>query len=615
MKPSIDVFEIEKGFPYPLGATIINHGINFATVVRDEHRSDTGLILYIDGREHRIPFDDSFFCGNIACLFIKGIDNENLKYTYYAGDIMLSDPYARGISGREVFGNEDAKGKNVLCVIPEDEFDWEGDVPLCIPYEDSVFYGLHVRGFTRGAGSHVTKKGTFEGIIEKIPYLKSLGIRNLELMPVYEFDEWDVNNLPFAVSDDEVTYKLNFWGYKVASYFAPKASYSSDKPQISFKKLVKECHKAGIEVILQFYFPDEIKQGMILNVLRFWVIEYHVDGFHLMGNRIPLTLLATEPLFGNVKLIYYDFPYNEIYDAGEYPLFRSLASSNDNFMNDSRRFLKGDENMLSSMMAHFTTSPVKNGNIHYINNYYGFTLNDLVSYDRKHNEDNGENGRDGNDFNFSWNHGQEGPSRKNSVQKLRMKQMKNALVFEILSQGTPFLMAGSEDMNTQKGNNNAYCQDNEIGYKDWNKSKSALSMLEFTTKLLEFRGKHPVFHKVSMYRGITTEREEFPEISFHSEEAFSMNPVNYNRHMGVLYGGSFGDRKGSKDSDIYITYNMHWLPHKFALPKLPKGKEWFLVLDTSRPDSFVNEPVSDNPFTGERSIKVYESRRITDGRR
>lgn len=617
--------EIRKGVPYPLGATIIKDRINFAAVMYTGN--ECGVILYDrkNGNERRIPFRSEHRIGNICCMAVVCDTDACYEYNFYDGDTVITDPYARRIIGREAWG-EGAKQTFLRAGIVAEDFDWQEDAPLRIPYEDSVFYCMHVRGFTKSRRSGVQKKGTFAGVTEKIPYLKELGIRNVEFMPLYEFSELpppkEEPSMQYVASHymdkpgEEDDTRLNYWGYCDAYYFSPKASYALTKnAPAELKYMIRELHKNGIEVICQFYFPDTCKQGYILEVLRYWVLEYHIDGIHLMGNGIPVTLIATEPLFSNTKLIYYGFPCDQIYPGQEIPEYRNLASANDAFMNDARRYLKSDEDMLRSMMRHMTGNPVKCGVLHYITNYYGFTLNDLVSYDRKHNEANGEDNRDGSDYNFSWNCGAEGPVRKSAVKKLRMRQMRNALTMVVLSQGTPFLMAGDEDCNTQKGNNNPYCQDNEVGWKDWNKSVTAERQFEFVRKLLAFRADHPVFRKKGESSFMDLASCGYPELSFHSDEAFRVKAENYNRHMGMMYAGAYGDQKGSRDTDVYIACNMHWNEHRFALPKLSKGCGWRLVMDTAAEDSFAVDSWKNDGYTVTegRSIQVLVSARNGDG--
>ncbi|MCM1538923.1 MAG: alpha-amylase family glycosyl hydrolase [bacterium] len=621
--------EHRKGVPYPLGATIIEDRINFAAVMHTQN--ECGVILYDSksGNECRIPFRREDRIGNICCLSIARNPNISYEYHFYDGDEVRMDAYARRIIGSERWGAagiERAGGgpaetyavtkPRFRAGILEENFDWQEDAPLRTPYEDSVFYCTHVRGFTKAPGSGVKKKGTFAGVIEKIPYLKELGVKNMEFMPLYEFSEteWQEKDdtMQYAVSHymdkpGGAEARINYWGYCDAYYFAPKASYAASGDCVNeLKLMIRELHKNGIEVICQFYFPDSCKQGYILEVLKYWVLEYHIDGVHLMGNDIPVTLLATEPLFSNTKLIYYGFPYEQIYKGNEIPEYRNLAAATDCFLTDARRYLKSDSDTLQTMMWHFVTNPAKNGVLHYITNYYGFTLYDLVSYEHKHNEANGEDNRDGSDQNYSWNCGVEGMSRKSAIVKLRMRQMRNAMAMVVLSQGTPFLMAGDEDCNTQKGNNNPYCQDNAVGWKDWNSGAWVERQRDFMRKLLAFRAAHPVFRKKGECSYVDRLSCGYPEISFHSEEAYRFHAESSHRHIGLMYAGAYGNQKGGQDADVYVAYNMHWTEQRFALPKLRKGYVWKLVMDTALDDSFgVNEWKTDGHTTAQgRSIQV-----------
>ncbi len=625
--------EHKKGVPYPLGATIMEDRINFAAVLHTQN--ECGLILYDskNGNECRIPFRREDRIGNICCLSVERRADISYEYNFYDGNEIITDPYAKRILGNEHWGGvrkkhtldaEDAQGSKqesfikprLRAGIMEETFDWQDDAPLRTPYEDSVFYCMHVRGFTRSPGAGVRKKGTFAGVIEKIPYMKELGVKNIEFMPFYEFSErfWQEgeDTMQYAVrhymdEPDGWEERINFWGYCDAFYFSPKASYAAGGNCVDeLKWMIRELHRNGIEVICQFYFPDSCKQGYILEVMKYWVLEYHIDGVHLMGDGIPVTLLATEPLFSNTKLIYSGFPYEQIYAGGELPEYRNLAQATDAFMVDARRYLKGDGGMLQTMMWHFVTNPDKNGVLHYVTNYYGFTLNDLVSYNYKHNDANGENNRDGRDDNYSWNCGVEGASRKSAVVRLRMKQMRNAMAMVVLSQGTPFLMAGSEDCNTQKGNNNPYCQDNEIGWKDWGRGVSVDRQRSFVKNLLALRAAHPVFRKKGACSNVDRLSCGYPEISFHSDEAYRVRPGNNGWHIGLMYAGTYGNQKGEKDEDIYVAYNMHWSEHRFALPKLKKGYAWCLVMDTALEDSFAVKEWKTEGYTvaAQRSIQV-----------
>lgn len=590
--------KINNGQPYPLGASVREGGINFSMV--NNSKEECGIIFYRKGVEQkeRILFDQKHRIGNICCVFVEGIAACDYEYNFFIGDQIFVDPYAKRIVGNEKWRSGEfvrlvLRGGFDSCV-----FDWHGTTPLHIPYHESIMYCLNVRSYTRHPSSKVKKKGTFEGLIEKIPYLKELGINAIELMPAYEFEEceWEeentlaqshtieyqVEHIDEALVENEEPPKakrLNCWGYKEAYYFAPKASYSaSGNPCNEFKHMVREFHKNGIEIVMQFYFPEHIKQGYILEIIKYWVLEYHIDGVHLKGQRLPVTLIATEPLLANTKIMCEDFYLHEIYKDSENPINKTLSYYRDEFMYDMRRYLKGDQDMLQNFQYHMKNFHPKCGIINYITNYYGFTLNDLVSYEKKHNEPNGENNADGTDYNHSWNCGTEGPSRKMAIRRLRHQQMKNALTFLFLAQGTPLLLAGDEFGNTQNGNNNCYCQDNETGWVDWRGITKNSDIFEYIKNLIAFRKKHSILHLDTSLSMLDRYGYGYPDISYHGEEAWKAQLEGYNRHIGIMYCGKSKD--DAEGDHIYIACNMHWDMHRFALPSIA-NYEWIPVIGTA----------------------------------
>ncbi len=588
--------KIKNGQPYPLGASVKEDGINFSMVNSSNKRC--GIVFYRKGVEQkeRILFDQKHGIGNIYCVFVEGITASNCEYNFFIGDCIFVDPYAKRIVGNEKwrcgeFERLILRGGFDNCV-----FDWQGTTPLHIPYQESIMYCLNVRSFTKHSSSKVTKKGTFEGLTEKIPYLRELGVNSIELMPAYEFEEceWDQTaaetkqQIAYQVEhidaelpldkEPEHAKRLNCWGYKDAFYFAPKASYSaSGNPCEAFRDMVCKFHKNGIEIIMQFYFPDDIKQGYILEIIKHWILEYHIDGVHLKGNRLPLTLIATEPLLADTKIMCENFYLHEIYPDGANPSVKTLSYYRDEFMCDMRRYLKGDQDMLKSFQYHMKNTNPKCGVINYITNYYGFTLNDLVSYERKHNELNGEDNADGTDYNLSWNCGAEGPSRKKAVRQLRHKQMKNALGFLFTAQGTPLLYAGDEFGNSQHGNNNCYCQDNEIGWVNWSGITANADIFAFVKELISFRKSHSILHLGEQLTMLDQFGQGYPDLSYHGEEAWKAQLEGYNRHIGIMYCGK--NDKGDGGDYIYIAYNMHWNAHRFALPSIANHK-WISVICT-----------------------------------
>lgn len=595
--------KIRNGQPYPLGACARDGGFNFSMV--NNSNEECGIIFYRKGVEQkgRIAFDKDHRIGNISCIFIEGLQLKDYEYNFYIWESVFVDPYAKRIVGNEKWGGGVHKEPMLRGGLYCGEFDWQGTSPLHIPYHESIIYCLHVRGFTRHRSSGIKHKGTFLGITEKIPYLKELGINALELLPAYEFEECEpINTAETIAKTKTIEYqvqhidekldledgdtsaeesgevRLNYWGFKEAYYFAPKASYAAgENPCDEFKQMVRELHRNGIEVIMQFYFPDNIKQGYILEILKHWVLEYHIDGMHLKGVRVPVTLLATEPLFANTKILCEDFHLHDIYPNGEQPLYKNLGYYRDEFMYDIRKFLKGDGDMLKNFQYHMRNYHPKCGVVNYIANYYGFTLNDLVSYDHKHNEENGENNTDGTDYNFSWNCGVEGASRKKAINQLRQKQMRNALSFIFTAQGTPLIMAGDEFGNSQYGNNNCYCQDNETGWVDWRGLNKNADTFQFAKALIQFRKAHKIIHLNASLTMLDKYGYGYPDLSYHGEEAWKAQLQSYHRHIAIMYCGNSAD--GKEGDYIYIAYNMHWESHRFALPSIA-NYEWIPVMDT-----------------------------------
>lgn len=601
-----EMIKIGKGNPHPYGITPNGQNcINIAIAMQGEA---CGIVLYHKNKKEtkKIAFDKEFCIGELYCVSIEGLDTQAYEYCFYDEDTLFVDGYARSVAGNENYGKIPAKLRGRFI---KDEFDWGEDQALRIPYHDSVFYLMHVRGFTKHKSSGVSAKGTFEGIVEKIPYLKELGITAVELMPAYEFLELEENiveneRIPIAYRSTEPI--LNYWGYKEGYYYAPKSAYAADSadPVFSFKNMVKKLHENGIEVLMQFYFPNTVSGLHIADVLRYWVCEYHVDGFHLMGERVPSDMLASDPLLKKTKLIYYGFPVME--NSNRRPVYKNLAACRDEYMYDMRRFLKSDERMLGKVLQHMKANPKGQAIVHYMTEANGFTLADLVSYDRKHNEENGENDLDGNPYNASWNCGVEGKTRKKPVLDLRMKQIKNAFLLSLFTQSTPLILAGDEFANSQNGNNNAYCQDNAVSWLNWNDKEKQQELFDFVKEVIAFRKAHALLHKSSEYTMVDDLACGYPDLSYHSEEPWKCPYDDLTRHFGVLYCGEYSEDKTEKGTFIFLAVNTHWVPHEFVLPKLPKGKKWKRVFDTSQKGTVrVDESVKEESISvKERSIQV-----------
>ena len=571
-------FKLEKGYPCKCGATPLNDGVLFAF---ESDSDNCGIILKNKKSKNitRIPLSREYRNGNVFSVIIKDIEYDKYLYKFYSDEKEFADPYSYTLVGNEKFGLKKDNYEIYSSIVKLDDFD--KDEKPGISFENSIFYLLHVRGFTAHSSSKVENKGTFKGILEKLDYLKDLGITTLELMPCYEFEEFEKiskdNSFMVDTTDYKAENKVNYWGYKEGFYFAPKASYcATNEPVKEFKDFVKTLHKNGIEVVLQFYFPDKVKQHKIYEVLKFWLLNYNVDGFHLKGNKIPFSFIANDPLFGDTKLLYDYIPENEIYEAAFVPTKRNLSSYSDAFMYQMRKVLKGDEGTLKDLVYYTKNYPEKSACVNFITNYYGFTLNDLVSYDRKHNEDNGEKNVDGCDYNFSWNCGIEGKTKKSLVMKLRKKMMKDALFLVFSSKGTPLILAGDEICNTQNGNNNPYCQDNAVSYINWNLTAEASEMLEYTKKLIALRKSDLNAVLNREFSMLDRAHIGYPDLSYHSDEAWKADLATYNRHLGIMYSSL---DKGNVTL-YYLAYNFYWKEITFSLPFLPVSAKWDVVFST-----------------------------------
>lgn len=556
------------------GVQIERDGVSFRCYAKSQETPE--LILYKKGTEEiaaEIPFQKPRQPGAPWELKIS-LKTAQYEYNFREGKRIITDPYARKIVGREVFGSLcDVSDHSVRGGFTSGKFDWGDDRLPQIPFSEVIMYHLHVRGFTMQKNSAVRRKGTFAGLEEKIAYLKELGVNQVKLMPVYEFQEMtDLN-------------KLNYWGYGDGFYYAPKASFAHGKnPEEELKHMIKAFHAAGMEVILEFFFPDTMGLDQIADCLHYWAFAYHADGFAVIGRDTLHEELAKLPIFQNRKLIctwYSEDVIRKNTGDGQ----RRLASSNDGFMIDCRRMLKGEEHALAGFAYRLRCNPEGCAQINYITNHDGFTLQDLVSYEEKHNEANEEQGWDGADCNYSWNCGIEGPTRKKDILALRMRQRKNAYAMLLFSQGVPMLLAGDEFGNSQQGNNNPYCHDSELSWTDWSVQKRNHELSEFVKKAIAFRKAHKVLHQEKELQCLDYRAEGMPDLSFHSEKAWYGDLESNKRYIGSMFFGAYASERGV----LYIAWNFHWNEQCFALPILPKGSVWYKVMDTSWKESFPEE--------------------------
>ena len=505
---------------------------------------------------------------------------------------------------------------------------------------------MHVRNFTCGAASGVKHKGTFAGIIEKIPYLKELGVNCVELMPIHEFDEFE-NFRPSPVDGHPL---YNLWGYSNVGFFAPKAAYASSgrfSMQVDeLKNLVKRLHANGIEVILDVVFnhtaegdqrgpyisyrgidnktyymltPDGSYfnfsgcgntlncnnpnvRDMIVESLRYWVTDYHIDGFRFdlaailgrdqngnpMSNPPLLESLAHDPVLGKTKLIAEAWDAGGLYQVGSFPSWGRWAEWNGKFRDSIRRFLKSDEGVLGDVKERIVGSPdlyasQKRGikaSVNFVTAHDGFTLMDLVSYNEKHNEANGEDNRDGENHNNSWNCGYEGPTDDADINALRHRQVKNAITLLMVSQGIPMVLSGDEMGNSQQGNNNAYCQDNEIAWLDWNNLEKNADIFRYFKQIIKFRRLHKVLRYEEHLSHNDYRNLGYPDFSWHGVKAWQPDCGYNNLTAAFMLNGRYAETNGTPDDFIYVAMNMHWEMHGFELPQLPEGMVWHVFANT-----------------------------------
>lgn len=647
------------GNSHPLGATCFPEGVNFC--VFSKHARQIDLLLFDEAEDEQpsnvIKLDPetnrTFYYWHV---FVPNVEHGQLYgYRVYGpekptqGDMfdenkLIVDPYARALAGYKTYSRKACKepGNNYAyalksVVIDPEKFDWEDDRPIQRPYSTSIIYELHVGGFTKNPNSGIEKeeRGTYLGLIHKIPYLKELGITAVELMPVQFFDDQD--------AQPGLT---NYWGYSPIAFFAPHAGYAvSDQPQMvvqEFRQMVKAFHEAGIEVILDVVFNHTAEAGvdgpiyslrglenkafyilndeksdymdytgcgntlntnhsivrrMIMDCLRHWVTEYHIDGFRFdlasvlsrdefgepLKNPPVLWEIESDPVLAGTKIIAEAWDAAGLYQVGTF-IGDRWAEWNGKYRDHVRRFIKGDKGMVSKFASKIVASPdvfvdplrEPNRSIHFVCCHDGFTLNDLVTYNVKHNESNLEDNRDGSNHNMSWNCGVEGETDDPFVNALRLRQIKNFLTLTFIAQGTPMLLMGDEVRRTQKGNNNAYCQDNEIGWFDWDLVQKHAELLDFTQKIIGFTRELQIFKIEDLLA--TSEDIDDPHITWHGVK---LNTPDWSKNSHSL---AFTLYHPQANEVIHVMVNSYWETLKFELPKL-RDHQWYKVVDTSLPAS------------------------------
>ncbi len=582
MKKTFEIDEKTGGF-YEPGVRMEAGGICFTVAVP----TGTEISLCLYEKESgklaaELPFPEKNMQGSLRTIKVRDLDTAAYRYNYKVQGKIMTDPGARGIWHSE--NGEETQGEFRM-----ESFDWGKSKKPRIPYEDGIMYHLHVRNYTMHEKSGVAHRGTFLGLQEKIPYLKKLGVNQIILMPVCEFEERelpteDVKKKGISIKPiKKIEQQKNYWGYKTGFYFAPKTKYAAtDNPVLEFKAMVKAFHEQKMEVILEFYFSEETVLREQIRILRYWMEEYQIDGFRIMGNTDLTRHLAGDPLFSDCKLLAY---YCGDLDEKKLKLSQ-MAEMNDGFLNDCRRSMKGDEGMLEAMAFRIRRNPAGYGIVNYITGHDGFTLQDLVSYDQKHNEENGEQNRDGCQCNYSWNCGFEGDTRKRDVTALRTRLKKNAMMLLFFSQGTPMLLAGDEFGNSQKGNNNPYCLDNEVSWTDWGAYKKNLKFVSFVRSLISLRKTEKLLRRKKEYSFTDQKACGYPDLSYHSQKAWYGDFGYTQRQIGMLYCGSYVE----EDHFLYVIYNFHPQPQELALPKLPEKMRWIRKIDTSQKDSVLTVP-------------------------
>jgi glycogen operon protein len=655
----MNVSSVGVGRAAPLGATLCGDGVNFSVFSKNATRielllfddaaaTDASRVIPLEPPTHRTyhywhAFVPGVAQGQVYAYRAHGpfLPRRGLRFD---PEKILLDPYGLAVAVPDRFDRHAAArpGDNTSVamksvVADPGQYDWEGDAPLKRPFAEAVIYELHVRGFTRHANSGVTceKRGTYAGLIEKIPYLKDLGVTVVELLPVFQFDP---QSAPAGV--------VNYWGYQPVSFFAPHHAYSSQPNPLAvldeFRDMVKALHRAGIEVVLDvvfnhtaeggsdgptfcfrglandFYYTLEadksryadytgtgntlnanrpIVRRLIQDSLRYWVTEMHVDGFrfdlasilsrdetgHPLPNPPVLWDIESDPAMAGIKLIAEAWDAAGLYQVGSF-VGDAWQEWNGRFRDDVRRFVKGDRGTVSHIATRLLGSPDIYGHkereaehsINFVTCHDGFTMNDLVSYDRKHNEANGENNRDGSNDNLSWNCSVEGPSDDPAVEGLRERQIKNFFALLLLSTGTPMWPMGDEVRRTQHGNNNAYCHDSELNWFDWSLLERHAGMHRFVKVLSQYRQRRDV-----VTESATLTLNQLLDRSKIDWHGVALNRPDWSEHSHSL---AFTIESLRARFLFHGMLNAYWEPLSFELPLArSNGRRWRRCIDTALP--------------------------------
>jgi len=660
-------FECLPGRPHPLGATADENGVNFS--VFSEHATSVELLLFSrhnDPQPQQVilldPKKNNSF--HFWHVYVKGL-KPGAVYAFrvdgppglsehghrFDREKVLVDPYARGNTS-ELWERKAAcvPGDNIArsmrsIVIDTIPYNWEDDKFPKRPMNETVIYELHVGGFSKSPTANTSYGGKYKGLIEKIPYLKELGVTAVELLPVMDFDSSEYRLTP---NKDDLL--KNYWGYGTIGFFAPESSYCVSPNEGThareFRDLVKALHKAGIEVILDVVFgysgegdehgptlsfrgfdnqvyyllsPEDKQHYMnfsgcgntlrcnhpivskfITDCLEYWVREMHVDGFRFDegsilsrgedGNPIPyppvLWNIELSKLLSQTKIIAEAWDAAGLYQVGYFPGYR-YAEWNGHFRDDIRRFVRGDPGMVGAAAERITGSPdlyqaarrLPANSINFVACHDGFTMNDIVSYSEKHNQDNGFENADGVNENLSYNYGVEGKTDDEAIERLRLQQIKNFFVILLLSRGVPMISMGDEVRRTQLGNNNSYCQDSEISWFDWSNVEENKKLLDFVKNLIEFRKQHGELSENGFYTGEVNPRG-LSDIAFHG---CRLHSPGWNDPSSRVLSFTIGGKEDNRD--IHVMMNMDFNPLDFEIPRV-EGRQWSKIVDTSGEDSF-----------------------------
>lgn len=642
------------GIPYPFGASLTQNGINFAVYAKEAQK--LSLCLFEENNlstpSKEIELDPTLNkTGDSWHILVQGLP-PNPIYAYrltpsqQETNFLLLDPYAKAVVSRSDWSDRQTEETPYVPlgkVISSSSFDWEGDKPLKIPMKDLIIYEMHVRGFTKHSSSNVQHPGTYKGIIEKIPYLKELGVNALELMPIHEFNECEATQ-----SNPKTKKKLhNYFGYSTVNFFSPMNRYASqsqgDQAVNEFKSMVKELHKNGIEVILDvvfnhtfegnekgptasfrgfdknaYYMIDgeghylnfsgcgntfncnfPITRELIIDALRYWVTEMHVDGFRFdlasimtrAGNGTPLwnaplvEAITHDPILAQTKLIAEAWDAGGLYQVGGFvPGSSRWSEWNGKYRDIVRRFIKGTPwhktpfaTVLCGSQDLYGYGGAPFCSVNFVTAHDGFSLADLVTYNGKHNELNGEDNRDGFDYNDSWNCGFEGHSSNQKIVYLRERQIRNFHLALMVSQGVPMLLMGDEYAHSRDGNNNTWCQDNELNWFLWDRMNQRPGFYRYYQSLINFRKKHPLLGKETFLGE--------KDITWHGLQPNDPQWENDNRLV------AFTLNVPDQGPDLYVAFNAGHVQQTIHLPTTGEGKAWYWVVNTHNdsPEDFFDE--------------------------